>query len=437
MKKLVELFGVILGLFVLIGCAQEQDPVVFESVTVSGLIWVEVEHLSTFHSDVFTEQGAIVDGTSLSGEELIELLEDLGIERPVSPRHDFSFSIELVAHEFEHERSDEDEAFSLPMPTDTIATSESRVATFPDITFDAAGTFTYRIVQYVEADERDALLESGWTLSDAYVYVIVTISEDEENEALTAEVEMESEGVFVNVYERDLSEEVHAAILEQWEERVAQAYEEGYEYVQNADGEYERREIERPDEDEADEEESESDVNSEQAPDAPQESVPVEPTPDVPQEPAPEVSQAPDPVVPEVPQEPEPVVPVEPEPPTFDWQSVSNADILAVIQNHASSLGMVWDPGLPNTNTGTSRVTTFASKDALFGCWVTDVTNGCAENASLDLGWQNVINRLDSISYGGSANFHYYNIHFVPAGNGNYFIMIAHTNSERCMAILC
>jgi len=77
-------------------------------------------------------------------------------------------------------------------------------------------------------------------LPDSNVTIVVTVTENLETESLEVRVGKTNHLVFENIFTYNISETVRIIITEQWEIRVAQAYEEGYEYVENEDGEYER-----------------------------------------------------------------------------------------------------------------------------------------------------------------------------------------------------
>lgn len=237
MKKLIGLLVSSWALVFLSACNQN-EPIVFESVTVPGFE-IEVETLLELQSAAFTLQGNLVEDEYLTGDDLNELLEQLELEIPDVPAFEFEFTIELISYEFEHEVDDETEMALPSLSMDVITVADNEIASFPYIIFENAGVFTYRINQHTASDNDDDKLDN-WLLTDASVYIVVTVSEDVETESLVAGVEQEIDIIFVNIFEYDISEEVRLVVEKRWEVHVAEAYEAGYEYVLNDDGEYER-----------------------------------------------------------------------------------------------------------------------------------------------------------------------------------------------------
>jgi len=238
----ILLLVVVVGL-VLIAQGQEEEEIVFEPVTILG-IEISVETVLEVQSAMFDLQGGLIEETYLVDGELVTLLEELEIDVPIIPNKEFTFMIELILYDFYHEIEESDDETDVILPTvssDLIVVANNEIARFPSITFEDAGLFTYRIFQIDNNDELEGEeLNDSWLLSDASVYMIVRISEDLETESLVAEVEKENDDVFVNTFEYDISEEIQIVIQQRWEAHVAQAYEDGYEYILNDDGEYER-----------------------------------------------------------------------------------------------------------------------------------------------------------------------------------------------------
>jgi len=234
---------------ILIAC-QRDEITLLESVTISD-IEVGAEVALEVKSAVFDLQGNSVVGYYLVGNELVALLEELEIDLPEIPSHEFTFKIELVSYEFEHEieNSNEDTRVASLIPlNDTIVAVDNDLVNFQSISFEHAGIFTYRITQLIEEIDNeleDEEVHYTWSYSDDHLYFTVQVNEDMETETLTAVVEQEDMFIFVNTFTYDVSESVGEVILLQWEERIALAYEEGYEYIMNADGEYMRVALEQ------------------------------------------------------------------------------------------------------------------------------------------------------------------------------------------------
>lgn len=219
---------------VLTACNRRADPIAFAPVTIQGFE-IEIETSLNLQSDRFSLQGHLIEDDPLAEEALLPLLEELEIDLPDIPTIEFIFELELLSYEFYHEASDDDIYPRLPpLPTNSrTQIAHDGIVTLSPITFEHAGIFTYRISQINEADHH-------WQLSNAYVEVIVTISEHLESERLEATIMKKNEPVFINIFEYDISEAVRTVIQDRWEAHVAQAYEDGYEYIKNEDGEYER-----------------------------------------------------------------------------------------------------------------------------------------------------------------------------------------------------
>ena len=269
MKKLSMTIAFVFCLL-LVACGQEeQAATVYEPITSASIeVALETELLLT--SSVITEQGVQVAGASMTHDEVAELFEALEIELPELPEASFQFALELVEYEFDHDLEDRQafEAFEVI----TVATGET--GRFSDLTFEHAGTYTLRVSQVdfsstpigiapldevdledidlddlevvtPEFDPIDAEAEiDNWELDLTEVYVVITVTEDAENEMLVAEMDVTDAIVFENFYTFDVTDLLEDALVLAWEERVAQAYLEGYEYVSDDNGLYQRVEIE-------------------------------------------------------------------------------------------------------------------------------------------------------------------------------------------------
>ena len=236
------LLALAISLILFLSEQEEEDAisVVFESVTIPGFE-IEVETLLSLKSNAFDLQGNLLADEQLVDENVIQLLEALKIDIPEIIETAFIFSIELISYEFTHETNLENTSITLPLPSNSLAKiSTDEMIDFSAITFDHSGIFTYQISQLTEVDSDE------WNLSAINMYVIVNIEENLETETLEATVVKESDLVFVNTFEYDISETIRTVTREQWETRVAQAYEAGYEYVKNDAGEYERVAIYAP-----------------------------------------------------------------------------------------------------------------------------------------------------------------------------------------------
>ena len=205
MKKLFALLA--LGLVVLLAACNNETT--FEPVTIDGFA-VRIETRIEVYSAVIDRQGNITEDEYLNGDEVAELLADLEIELPVVDAEEFTFVLTTTL---------DNEVVEI----EQLQINGDKVTAFESITFDGIGIFTYELVLDGEVVET----------------ITVTITADEEVGMLVADVDV-AEFVFINLIEVDVTEEVQAAILAEWNEWVAQAYEDGYEYLVNENGEYVR-----------------------------------------------------------------------------------------------------------------------------------------------------------------------------------------------------
>lgn len=257
MKKIIVLLNVLVLTTVLTACAGviEYDPITvdgFEVAVETNLIIDQGEYelsedeLMELLPELFTEVGIDEENT-----EETDLVLDIEV-----PETAFTFLLELAEYELYHEGVDEAEDFELPIDSMELITASGETASFDDIEFTDAGTYTFRITQAMsetvenEVDESDYETDinededenNNWTLDETAHYITVAVTEDVENEVLIATVSSE-EIIFVNEYTYSIEEQITEAIqelerleLEAWEERVADAYADGYELTLDENG---------------------------------------------------------------------------------------------------------------------------------------------------------------------------------------------------------
>ena len=178
---------------------------VFEPVTVGGFT-VRVETVTELTSAVVTEQGVVI-GDVINGDDVIAVLTDLEIDVPVVINDGI---LTFVLINGDHYVS-------------VVTINGDGAAVFSDLTFDEAGEFVYEVVLNDEVVETITVIV---TESDEYYVLVVDVSV--------------SEFVLTNTLEFDLTKEIQVAFEMAWTDRVALAYADGYEYLTNEDGEYER-----------------------------------------------------------------------------------------------------------------------------------------------------------------------------------------------------
>ena len=171
----------------------------YEPFFLPGLLGRVETHIE-LTSARFTDQGARIEGEYLEGEELVELLETLGVSLPVVPDGVFTFQLELL---------DSGEAPIL------ATVSEGGTFSFPAMAFEEAGLFTYRISQ------KEA---TGWEMDKGYFYVVVEVIADTDSSQLLGEVSYEKTPIFINTVRFDLSEQINAALLDRWEESESEPF---------------------------------------------------------------------------------------------------------------------------------------------------------------------------------------------------------------------
>jgi len=252
MKKLIYICLPLI--LILVACEREEETIVFEPVLIPGFE-VTLENAMELTSNAFNQQGLPIENEYVDSRELIAILEELEIELPELPELETTFVLELTSYEFTHEfeQAYENEgrpALSIDVVSEgevgyldwgtlnngAITFSESTLF-FEDQLFTHSGVFNFMIYQLI-TDE--ATSYENWALSDHRINITVTIIEDEESESLIADVIVEEEPIFTNIFTYDISEAVSDATRRRWEYHVRQAYEEGYEYVLNENDEYER-----------------------------------------------------------------------------------------------------------------------------------------------------------------------------------------------------
>ena len=260
-KRITLLTLFIITSVMMAGCAEE-EPIVFEAITVPGFE-VEVETLLRVKSPEFDDYGNLVDETYVVNDDLtdlLELLEDLEIAEPMIPANEFTFTIKLISYEFYHGNNESGEGSrALPIPEVTVTITEAGTVRFPDIVFTDAGVFTYQITQLADildykdeeevnkeeinkeevdgeevdeedideegADEEDGI-NHNWTIIESSVDITVRVSEDLETGILVADVEKDNDFAFVNVFYYDISEEVRVEVQRLQEDRLERLCEE-------------------------------------------------------------------------------------------------------------------------------------------------------------------------------------------------------------------
>jgi len=174
MKKKLGLFVILMVTLLLTACRE----VAFEPVTVDGFVVT-----TTFEQ--FTNQGPY----HLSEERLAEILPDLN--RDVQAQN-FTFYLELVEMQLNDEAVTE---VYLPTPeASTVVIDTKGSATFEEITFHHAGVYTFNISQYSD------LVPEVWEIDHASFYITVTVTEDEDDRMLLANVHQEEVAIFVNAF---------------------------------------------------------------------------------------------------------------------------------------------------------------------------------------------------------------------------------------------
>ena len=229
MKKLMIINVLVLTVAILTGC-RRVVTIDFEPVIVDVLRDIEVVNTMILHSNAYTLQGVIIEDEYLEEDELLALLAELDIKFPELPELELELEFELTDADFESEIEETEDGSDL-----SIGTLEQEIWEPYIFNFEHAGIYTITITQIIP-DE----LDEEWQIDDSEITLVVTVTEDTENEKLVATVAAKNGLVFENVFVYDISRPIRRTLRRNWEERVALAYDEGYEYVQNEDGEYER-----------------------------------------------------------------------------------------------------------------------------------------------------------------------------------------------------
>ena len=233
MKKLLLLLSILL----LTACSQVIE---FEPIIIDGfVIIIENELLLTASifevsneidlNGVTADTGAtsfvneieldVIPVDVLTGDEVVGLFAELNIEFPEIPEFSsVDVTLSLTNVEFYHYQNDE-----LTFDFEEVTIAVDQTATFNEIIFDNAGVFTFEI-----------------TDGNVTHTVVVTITEDVDNETLVAVVSQD-DLVFVNELTFDLSDLVYETVTSNWIEYNVGLVREQREIIR----EEERVEIER------------------------------------------------------------------------------------------------------------------------------------------------------------------------------------------------
>ena len=245
MKKILGVFGLLILSLTLVACSQDV-PIVFEPITVSGFelsFEIQIDEESA-HVQV----ARILDAKPYPIEITKEMIGEILTEVEVTTQ-EFEFVLEMIDAKFTSDYEGVDYKFELPALIDSITFEggknvEYAVATFGELEFLSAGIFTYRIIQVVVNEDGER--NFGWVVDEAVFYVTVTVLENEELGILEATTDTQNIE-FLNIYISDIEYEVEGLIMYIWNEMIAQAYEEGYKYVEDEHGVYSRVAIEKED----------------------------------------------------------------------------------------------------------------------------------------------------------------------------------------------
>ena len=170
----------------------------FEPVTIDGF------EVTTTFEQVFDQGEYDLDAGELAAL-LPGLTRNVQAHQNVEAHQNFTFYLELVDMQLMHEfEADELAKILTPLPEMISITIDTEgTATFEEITFYHAGTFTYRIYQSAmlvasELDESEAEYPYSWNLDESYFHMMVTVTEDEAYEVLRASIEYQETPIFTN-----------------------------------------------------------------------------------------------------------------------------------------------------------------------------------------------------------------------------------------------
>ena len=142
-------------------------------------------------------------------DELADLLPDLFIIN-----HDdlVEANVTITKRTFSLILEADDEEY--PMPEENIVlVKEDGVISFKDITFTEAGEFTYHIfIKDEENLEDEEYLSSNWTFDETIFSITVVITDDSEDNELSANILIEEELIFINDYRFNIAEELDIVV---------------------------------------------------------------------------------------------------------------------------------------------------------------------------------------------------------------------------------
>ena len=184
------MFVIMLSVIVLIACRNE--PTVFESVEFElPEFTVEANEIPTGYYNIYNIETDEVNYEDLTSDELDELeLDDNYEARPIYTLPTFTLTLELS-----------DEAETLVPITLITETDVNGIATFENVIFDEAGTFTYNVWQTTDIDDFEY-----WELDETVHTFVIEVTENEELEILEATLVDEVDFVFINLFTYEAEE---------------------------------------------------------------------------------------------------------------------------------------------------------------------------------------------------------------------------------------
>ena len=205
MKKI--LFITVITVLVLTGCRREYASVSrFEPVIIDILEGIDVEFITSFEiwSVAFDEQGHQINGEYWQQAKLLALFPGLELDLQV-PLQQFELEKMLVNYEYA-------DGFEGPR-IHVVHEPNWQNGPLGGLRFNYAGTYVFEIWQTIPADIADE-----WRISNAFFTIIVTVTEDFENNVLVATTESaESVLIFESVYVLDVTDAVQLAVITQRE----------------------------------------------------------------------------------------------------------------------------------------------------------------------------------------------------------------------------
>ena len=188
MRKLKVL---LLLLMILLTACNQEEPTVFEPVSFElPQIAVEADEVPTGYYKVYNLETNELIYENLSVDEVSEL----DLTNDYETHSVYAIPTFIIALE-------QSEVETL-VPTTSIAeTGSDGIATFENVMFNEAGTFTYTVWQTAETDEFE-----HWELDDSIHTFTIEVTENEELEILEATLVDEVDFIFINLFTYEAEE---------------------------------------------------------------------------------------------------------------------------------------------------------------------------------------------------------------------------------------